>query len=136
MISGSADSYLLTRWLLSSTAQSLPRSAGYGGSHSGLSFWIGATTTAALRGLPDDLNRSLISGLVLLICYICTSAGSLARFLGEAGMAFGGLLLLGLGASGLASRGLWCTGQEPPSPVCVSPEAFGMAGGGSWLGCG
>ena len=136
MIFGSADSHPLTRWLLSSTAQSLPRSAGYGGSHSGLSFWIGATTTAAPRDLPDDLNRSFISGLVTLICYICTSARSLARFLGEAGMAFGGLLLLALGASGLPSRGLWRSGHEPPSSVCVSLEAFGMAGGGSWLGCG
>ena len=50
-------------------------------------------------------------------------------------MAFAGFLLLGLGVSGLASRGLWLSGHEPPFPVWVSPEAFGMAGGGSWLGC-
>ena len=49
-------------------------SSGYVDSHSGFSFWIGATTTAASQGLLDDLNRSLFSGLVTLICYICTSA--------------------------------------------------------------
>ena len=37
-------------------------------------------------------------------------------------MAFAGFLLVGLGASGLASH-------EAPSPVWVSPEAFGMVGG-------
>ena len=44
-------------------------------------------------------------------------------------MAFAGFLLLGLGASGLASPGLWLSGHEPPSPVWVSLEAFGMADG-------
>ena len=38
------------------------------------------------------------------------------------------VLLLGLGASGLAPWGLWLSGHKPPTPVCSSPEAFGLAG--------
>ena len=37
-------------------------------------------------------------------------------------MAFVGFLLLGLGASGLASRELWLSGHEPPFPVWVSHQ--------------
>ena len=49
-------------------------------------------------------------------------------------MAFAGFLLLGLGASGLAPWGLWLSGHEPPSPVWVSPEAFGLGSGArGWL---
>ena len=51
-------------------------------------------------------------------------------------MVFTGLLLLGLGASGLASRELWGLSSRGLSGGSVRPEAFGLAGGGSWLGCG
>ena len=37
-----------------------------------------ATTTVASRVQPDDLTRSLISGFVMLIHYICTPAESLS----------------------------------------------------------
>ena len=53
-----ADGHPLTRQLLSSMVQSLPRSVGYSGSYSGHSFWIGAATTVASQGLPDDLTRT------------------------------------------------------------------------------
>ena len=53
-----ADGRPLTRQLLSSTIQSLLRSAGYSGNYSGHSFWIGAATTAASRGLPNHLFKT------------------------------------------------------------------------------
>ena len=54
-----ADGRTLTRQLLSSNVQSLLRSAGYSGHYSGHSFRIGAATTAASRGLPDHLIKTL-----------------------------------------------------------------------------
>ena len=53
-----ADGRPLTRQLLSSSVQSLLRSAGYSGHYSGHSFQIGAATTAASRGLPDHLIKT------------------------------------------------------------------------------
>ena len=49
----------LTRQQLSSTVHSILHSAGYTGSYSGHSFRIGGTTTAAGRGVPDHLIKTL-----------------------------------------------------------------------------
>lgn len=54
-----ADGRPLTRQLLSSSVQSLLHSAGYPGHYSGHSFRIGAATTAAARGVPDHLIKTL-----------------------------------------------------------------------------
>ena len=76
----SADGCPITRQLLSSTVQSLLHSAGYSGNYSGRSFWIGATTTAASRGLPDHLIKTLGRwSSDAYQHYICTSAGSLSE---------------------------------------------------------
>ena len=53
-----SDGRLLTRQQLSSTVQSI-FSAGYTGSYSGHSFRIGVATTAAARGVPDHLIKTL-----------------------------------------------------------------------------
>ena len=49
----------LTRQRLSSMVQSILHSAGYHGSYSGHSFWIGTATTAAARGVPNHLIKTL-----------------------------------------------------------------------------
>ena len=54
-----ADGRPLSRQQLSSSVQSILHSAGYTGSYSGHSFRIGAATTAATRGVPDHLIRTL-----------------------------------------------------------------------------
>ena len=54
-----SDGRPLTRQQLSSTVQSILHSAGYTGSYSGHSFRIGAATTAATRGVPDHLIKTL-----------------------------------------------------------------------------
>ena len=54
-----SDGCPLTRQQLSSTVQSILHSAGYTGSYSGHSFRIGAATTAAARGVPDHLIKTL-----------------------------------------------------------------------------
>ena len=54
-----SDGRPLTRQQLSSTVQSILHSAGYTGSYSGHSFRIGAATTAAARGVPDHLIKTL-----------------------------------------------------------------------------
>ena len=54
-----SDDRSLTRQRLSSTVQSMLHSAGYTGSYSGHSFRIGAATTAAARGVPDYLIKTL-----------------------------------------------------------------------------
>ena len=54
-----ADGRPLTRQQLSSTVQAILHSAGYTGSYSGHSFRIGAATTAATRGIPDHLIKTL-----------------------------------------------------------------------------
>ena len=54
-----ADGRPSTRQLLSSTVLSLLCSAGYSGYYSGHSFRIGAANTAASRGLPDHLIKTL-----------------------------------------------------------------------------
>ena len=54
-----SDSRPLTRQQLSPTVQSIIHRAGYSGSYSGHSFRIGAVTTAAARGVPDHLIKTL-----------------------------------------------------------------------------
>ena len=39
--------------------QSILHSAGYQGSYWSHSFWIGAASTAAVRGVPDHLTKTL-----------------------------------------------------------------------------
>ena len=53
------DGRPLTRQRLSSSVQSVLNGAGYFGSYSGHSFRIGAATTAAARGVPDHLIKTL-----------------------------------------------------------------------------
>ena len=74
-----ADGRPLTRQL-SSTVQSILHSAGYPGLYSGHSFRIGAATTAAARGIPDHLIKTLgrwSSNAYQL--YIQTPVGSLTQ---------------------------------------------------------
>ena len=54
-----SDGRPLTRQQLSSSVQSILHAAGFSGSYSGHSFRIGAATTAAARGVPDHLIRTL-----------------------------------------------------------------------------
>ena len=54
-----SDGRPLTRQQLSSTVQSILHSAVYIGSYSGHSFLIGAATTAAARGVPGHLIKTL-----------------------------------------------------------------------------
>ena len=115
-----------TRQLLSSTVQSLLRSAGDMSSY----FQIGTATTAASQGLLDYLIRT--SGLWFsdtYLLYLHFSQLSQLGFYQWCRQAFAIVLLFGLGASGLGPWGLSLSGHEPPSPVCSSPEAFGSAGG-------
>ena len=75
-----ADGRPLTRQQLSSTVQAILYSAGYPGSYSGHSFRIGAATTAAARGIPDHLIKTLgrwSSDAYQL--YISTPVGSLTQ---------------------------------------------------------
>ena len=75
-----AEGRPLTRQLLSSTVQSLLRSVGYSGNYSGHSFRIAAATTAASRGLPDHLIKTLGRwSSDAYQRYIRTSAGSLSE---------------------------------------------------------
>ena len=53
------DGHPLTRQQLSSTVQSTLHAAGYSGAYSVHSFRIGAATTAAVRGVPDHLIKTL-----------------------------------------------------------------------------
>ena len=72
------DGCPLTRQQLSSVVQAILNSAGYHGSYSGHSFRIDAATTAASRGVPDHLIKTLgrwSSGAYQL--YIRTPVGSL-----------------------------------------------------------
>ena len=61
MYSGSSDvdGHPIPLQLLSSTVQALLHLAGYSGSYTRHSFWIGASTTAAALRLLDSLIRSL-----------------------------------------------------------------------------
>ena len=75
-----ADGRPLTRQQLSSTVQAILHSAGY----SGYSFRIGAATTAAARGIPDHLIKTLgrwSSDAYQL--YIRTPVGSLTQVSSE-----------------------------------------------------
>ena len=54
-----SDGRPLTRQQLSSFLQSTLHGAGYSGAYSGHSFRIGAATTAAARGVPDHLIKTL-----------------------------------------------------------------------------
>ena len=54
-----SDGRPLAQQQLSSTVQSILHSASYTGSYSGHSFLIGAVTTAAPRGVPDHLIKTL-----------------------------------------------------------------------------
>ena len=54
-----ADGHPLSRQQLSSSVQSILHSAGYTGLYSGHSFRIGAAKTAAARGVPDHLIKTL-----------------------------------------------------------------------------
>ena len=54
-----SNSRPLTRQQLSSSVQAILHAAGYSGSYSGHSFRIGAATTAAARGVPDHLIKTL-----------------------------------------------------------------------------
>ena len=54
-----SDGRPLSQQQLWSTVQSILHSAGYTGSYSGHSFRIGAATTAAARGVPDHLIKTL-----------------------------------------------------------------------------
>ena len=73
-----SDGRPLTRQQLSSTVQSILHLAGYTGSYSGHSFRIGAATTAAARGVPDHLIKTLgrWSSDAYQI-YICTPVSSI-----------------------------------------------------------
>ena len=75
-----ADSRPLTQQQLSSTVQAILHSAGYTGSYSGHSFRIGAATTAATRGIPDYLIKTLGRwSSDTYQCYIRTPVGSLTQ---------------------------------------------------------
>ena len=54
-----SDGRPLTQLQLSSSVQSILHGAGYSGSYSGHSFRIRAATTAAARGVPDHLIKTL-----------------------------------------------------------------------------
>ena len=132
------DGRLLTHQLLSSSVQSILHLAGLSGSYSGHSFRIGAARKAASPGLPDHLRWFSDA----YQCYTRTSAGSLIQVSGQLALQvqYGvcGLLLLGLGASGLLpppppppSRRLWLIGHKPPSLRAGSSRSdFGRVGGG------
>ena len=53
------DGCPLTQQQLSSTVQSILHAAGYSGAYSGHSLRIGAATTAAARGVPEHLIKTL-----------------------------------------------------------------------------
>ena len=78
------DGRPLTRQLLSSTVQSIVRLAGLPGNYSGHSFRIGAATTAASRGVPDHLIKTLGRwSSDAYQRYIRTSADSLIQVSGQ-----------------------------------------------------
>ena len=72
------DGRPLTRQRLSSAVRSILHSAGYAGSYSGHSFRIGAATTAAIRGVPDYVIKTLgrWSSDACQV-YICTPVSSI-----------------------------------------------------------
>ena len=75
-----SDGRPLTRQRLSSFLQSILHGAGYSGSYSGHSFRIGAATTAAARGVPDHLIKTLGRWLSEAYqIYIRTPVSSIAR---------------------------------------------------------
>lgn len=79
-----ADGCPLTRQQLSSTVQSILHSVGYQGSYSGHSFRIGTATTAASRGVPDCMIKTLghwSSDAYQL--YIHTPVGAVTQVLGQ-----------------------------------------------------
>ncbi|CAH3143348.1 unnamed protein product, partial [Porites evermanni] len=128
-----SDGRPLTRKQLSSTVQSILHSAGYTGSYSGHSFCIGAATTAAARGVPDHLIKTLgrWSSDAYQI-YIRTPVSSIVHQVS--------LLPLGL-PWGWVPQGwaLGAWGSAAPSPLApgfLPGGPFGLARGGSWLGCG
>ena len=78
------DGRPLTHQLLSSTVQSIVRLVGLPGNYSGHSFRIGAATTAASRGVPDHLIKTLgCWSSDAYQRYIRTSADSLIQVSGQ-----------------------------------------------------
>ena len=126
----------LTHHLLSSSVQSILHLLGLSGSYSRHSFRIGAARTAASRGLPDHLIKTLgwwFSDAYQ--CYFRTSAGSL-NWRGMYSMVFAAFFATGVGclrSAPLEAVAYWP--QAPITPGWVNPEVLWQGGWGSWLGC-
>ena len=135
------DGRPLTRQQLSSTVQSILHSAGYTGSYSGHSFCIGAATTAAARGVPDHLIKTIgrWSSDAYQI-YIHTPVSSIIHVSRQLAAQKVPLLPLGLLWGWVPQVwARWASGSAAPSPLAsgfLPGGPFGLAHGGSWLGCG